>query len=79
MPPTTQLKLDVDNMADSTRKTRGDKPSKSFPLFACGNGQWAKKIEGQQYYFGTWADPYAALREWEYQKDSILLTGEKRP
>ena len=37
------------------------KPYQEFPLFAHQNGQWAKKIQGKQWFFGVWADPDAAL------------------
>jgi len=38
-----------------------EKPSPDFPLFAHGNGQWAKKIQGRFLYFGPWDDPQGAL------------------
>jgi len=44
-----------------------DKPSKptpDFPLSARNNGQWAKKIKGEFYYFGPWADPLGALQRY---------------
>ncbi len=37
------------------------KPYQEFPLFAHQNGQWAKKIQGKQWFFGVWADPDAAF------------------
>ena len=42
-----------------------------FPLFAHGNGKWAKKIRGKLYYFGSWDDPDVALAEYESKKDSL--------
>jgi integrase len=37
------------------------KPTPDFPLFAHGNGQWAKKVKGRLRYFGPWDNPQAAL------------------
>jgi hypothetical protein len=37
------------------------KPSPDFPLFAHGNGQWAKKMKGKLRYFGPWDDLAGAL------------------
>lgn len=54
------------------KKTKPGKPHKDFPLFAHGNGQWAKKVRGQLHYFGSWNDPGAALGEWIRQKDDLL-------
>ena len=45
----------------TTPDTRPPKPTPDFPLFAHGNGQWAKKIKGAFRYYGPWADPEAAL------------------
>ncbi len=39
------------------KKARPEKPGKpypSYPLFAHGNGYWAKKIQGKLRYFGRW-------------------------
>lgn len=47
-------------MADKPNKPRED-----FPLFAHATGKWAKKIKGRLHYFGKWADPDAAEREYE--------------
>jgi hypothetical protein len=47
--------------------SRGDRPAKpcpEYPLYAHGNGQWAKKVLGKTRCFGPWADPQAALQKW---------------
>jgi hypothetical protein len=41
--------------------TKPAKPRADFPLFAHGNGQWAKKVKGRLRYFGPWDDPQTAL------------------
>src|SRR5205085_1171870 len=40
-------------------------PSPDFPLFAHATGRWAKKIKGKMLYFGRWADPEGALRDYQ--------------
>ena len=62
-------------MGKSTKSRQSNKPAKphkDFPLFACGNGQWAKKVRGHRRYFGAWDDPDAALRKWLDSKDDLL-------
>lgn len=41
------------------------KPYPEFPLYAAGNGQWAKTIGGKRWHFGPWRDPEAALERYK--------------
>jgi integrase len=50
---------------------RPSKPYDDYPLFAHGNGQWAKKIRGRLHYFGTWDDPDGALDLYLQQRDDL--------
>ncbi|MEO2045662.1 MAG: hypothetical protein ABGX16_03710 [Pirellulales bacterium] len=55
-------------------KTTIHKPSKpypDFPLFAHGNGQWAKKIKGKLFYFGLWDESDGALEKYLDQRDDL--------
>jgi integrase len=52
------------------------KPYPDFPLFYHQTGQWAKKVRGKLYYFGT--DTTAAEEKWLREKDH-LLAGKPRP
>ncbi|GEM_PF-2095030 len=43
-----------------------------FPLTVAPCGQWQKKVRGRTYYFGSLADPAAALTRWRAEKDFLL-------
>ena len=63
--------------ASRPKPIKPPKPRPDFPLFAHGNGQWAKKIRGRLCYFGAWADPDAALAK--YLDDRADLQAGRTP
>ena len=46
------------------RRRKPTKPYPTFPLTAHNNGQGCKKIHGKVPFFGTWAEPEAALQRY---------------
>jgi len=68
--------MTTSNVASRRRKASKPstpaKPRRDFPLFAHRNGQWAKKVRGKIFYFGTWDDPIAAEKKWERDKEALL-------
>lgn len=50
-------------MAD-TKSTNPGKQYQEFSMFPHASGQWAKKIEGMMWYFGTWEDHDGALQKY---------------
>ena len=60
-------------------RKKPEKPYPAFPLFAHGNGMWAKRIRGTVRYFGKWADPDAALAKYLAQKDALYAGREPLP
>lgn len=56
-----------------------DKPYPTFPLYAHGSGQWAKKILGKTHYFGAWDDPEGALDHYQAVKDDLHAGRSPRP
>jgi integrase len=63
----------------SGRENKPTKPYPDFPLFAHGNGSWAKRINGRVYYFGPWKDPDAALNLYLETKDDLFAGRKPRP
>lgn len=47
------------------------KPHPDFPLTPHVSKRWCKKINRKMYYFGTWTDPDAALREYLSIKEEL--------
>lgn len=60
-----------------SKKTKPNKPYPTFPLTAHPNGQWCKKVCGRVHFFGIWADPKAALDE--YNRQSADLHAGRKP
>jgi len=54
------------------------KPYPEFPLFAHGAKQWAKKIKGKMWYFGTWDDPEAAMEKYKAEVHEIQAGRDPR-
>ena len=48
------------------------KPRKNFPLWPHPSGQWAKKINGNTYYFGRWSDPDGAEEKYKAERDDLM-------
>lgn len=61
----------------SRKKPR--KPYPTFPLTAHPNGQWCKKIRGKVHFFGIWANPEAALTNYNRQAADLHEGRDPRP
>ena len=53
------------------KKQKPAKPYPEYPLTPMANGQWCKRIKNKLYYFGTWADPDAALKKYLDEVDDL--------
>jgi integrase len=56
----------------STLRAKPAKPHPDYPLFPHGSGQWARKIRGKLFYFGSWKDPDSALAYYLEVKDDLI-------
>lgn len=74
-PTDLSLEMKVQTRKAPERKTRR-KPRFSLWLHS-GTGQWAKKIRGQHYYFGT--DKDAALKEYMRVRDDLKAGRKPQP
>lgn len=54
-----------------SKKQKPKKPYPEFPLTPMTNGQWCKRIKNKLYYFGTWANPDAALQKYLDDVDDL--------
>ena len=67
------------NSTKTATKRKPDKPRKNYPLTAHASGQWCKKIQGKQYYFGPWADPDAAEKKYHALAADLLAGTDHQP
>jgi integrase len=65
--------------AATDKPTKPSKPHPEYPLFPHASGQWAKKIRGRMHYFGLWADPDAALKKYDAEKEALHAGRAPRP
>jgi hypothetical protein len=54
--------MTVDDSTAKPARSNPPKPGPDFPRFPHAAGLWAKISRGKMHYFGLWADPDAALR-----------------
>lgn len=59
---------------------RPSKPSPDFPLFPHRSGQWAKKVKGKAFYFGSWrTDPTGQEALAVYEAEAPYLNRGEQP
>ena len=75
-PKTTPGKTDPMN---TYTRNKPEKPYPTFPLTAHPVGQWSKKIRQKVHYFGSWADPEAAMAKYVFQRDDLQAGRKPKP
>lgn len=55
----------------AAKRKKPRKPYPTFPLTPHPNGQWCKKTRGKVHFFGVWADPGIALKNYTRQAGDL--------
>jgi integrase len=65
-------KSSVSRRSNKSKSTQDAKPYPEFPLTAHPSGQWCKKHQGRQYYFGSLDDWQPAFEKYEHEWPWII-------
>ena len=65
-------KSSVSRRSNKPKSLQDAKPYAEFPLTAHPSGQWCKKFQGKQFYFGSLGDWAAAFEKYEHEWPWII-------